>query len=89
MDDWMILYDEIEQTSTRFVGFAGHTARFDVAITTTSHFYGKKLVYVIQTSRFAIMNDEDAGNLSYVMEAFNITNENEAEEFSKFLLRNL
>lgn len=89
MEETHILYDDTEQTATRFVGIAGEAARFDVVITTTSHFYGKKLVAVIQSGRTAIMNDEDALNLPYLMEAFNITDEEEAEEFSQFLSANL
>lgn len=89
MDQSFVLYDEIESTSTRFVGYAGNHARFDLAITTTSHFYGKKLVCDIQSGRTAIMNDADAANIPYVMHAFQIQDENEAREFSEFLLANL
>lgn len=89
MDDVHLLYDESEHTATRFVGIAGNSARFDVIITTTAHFYGKKLVSVIQTGRTAIMNDDDATNIPYVMQAFQITDPEEAEEFSEFLLANL
>jgi len=36
------LYDHTEETSTRFVCFAGKALRrFDLAITTTNRFYGK------------------------------------------------
>ncbi|MCL6593290.1 MAG: DUF3055 domain-containing protein [Alicyclobacillus sp.] len=84
-----ILYDETEPTSTRFVGYAGQHARYDIAITSTVHFFGKKLVYAIQSGRTAIMNEEDAANIPYLMEAFQIRDEAEAEEFSEFLLANL
>lgn len=89
MSDWFMLYDETEHTSTRFVGFTGETARYDVVITTTSHFFGKKLVYVIQNGRTAIMNDLDAENVHYIQTAFQIDQLEEAEEFSNFLLANL
>lgn len=89
MEELHILYDDTEHTSTRFVGVTGNAARFDVAITTTSHFYGKKLVSVIQTGRTAILNDEDATNMPYLMQAFNISDEEEAQEFSDFLSANL
>ncbi|MDQ0191231.1 DUF3055 domain-containing protein [Alicyclobacillus cycloheptanicus] len=84
-----ILYDDTEQTSTRFVGYTGDHSRFDVAITTTDHFYGKKLVFVIQSGRTAIMNDDDAANLAYVMDIFNIQDEAEGAELSEFLQANL
>jgi hypothetical protein len=89
MNDGFILYDDTEHTTTRYIGYAGEHARVDVAITTTAHFYGKKLVYVIQNGRSAIMNDDDAMNVPYVMQAFQIHDESEAEEFSQFLLANL
>ncbi|MBX5435611.1 MAG: DUF3055 domain-containing protein [Alicyclobacillaceae bacterium] len=84
-----VLYDETEQTTTRYVGITGDHARFDLAITTTAHFYGKRLVTLIQTGRAAIVNDEDAANLPYVMEAFNVRDEREAQELSQFLVANL
>ncbi|MCL6548360.1 MAG: DUF3055 domain-containing protein [Alicyclobacillus sp.] len=87
--DHHILYDETEQTTTRYVGITGDHARFDLAITTTAHFYGKRLVSLIQTGRVAIVNDEDAANVPYVMEAFNVRDEQEARELSAFLLANL
>lgn len=89
MDYDSILYEDTEQTSTRFVGYAGHHGRYDMAITTTDHFYGKKLVFVIQSGRTAIMNDDDADNLAYVMDIFNIQDEEEGLELSQFLHTNL
>lgn len=89
MDHDALLYDETEQTSTRFVGYAGDSGRYDVAITSTAHFYGKRLVFIIQSGRTAIMNDEDAANVGYVMDIFNVTDEEQGEELSEFLLANL
>ncbi len=89
MDNNFILYDETEPTSTRYIGYAGEHGRYDLAITTTGHFYGKKLVCDIQNGRTAIMNDADASNLAYVMQVFNISDEEAAREFSDFLLSNL
>lgn len=89
MDDAAILYDDTEQTSTRFVGYAGDYSRFDVAITQTGHFYGKRLVTIIQNGRTAILAEEDAANTAYLMEAYGITDEQEAGELSEFLQRNL
>jgi hypothetical protein len=89
MDNSFILYDETEPTSTRFIGYAGEHGRYDIAITTTNHFYGKKLVCDIQSGRTAIMNEADASNVAYVMQVFNITDEEAAREFSNLLLSNL
>jgi hypothetical protein len=89
MQDWWLLYDETENTRTRFIGYAGQHARYDVAITETQHFLGKKLVCVIQSGKTAILNDEDAANVPYLMQTFNIQDEQEADEFSRFLLAHL
>lgn len=89
MDNTSILYDDTEQTSTRFVGYAGDYSRFDVAITQTGHFYGKRLVTIIQSGRTAILGEDDAANVPYLMEAFSVTDEQEADELSTFLQANL
>ncbi|RIV28191.1 DUF3055 family protein [Alicyclobacillaceae bacterium I2511] len=89
MDEALLLYDDTEHTTSRFVGFAGNHARYDVVITTTDHFYGKHLVYVIQNGRTAIMDDNDAIDIPLLMDAFQIHSEAEADEFSQFLIANL
>lgn len=89
MSEVFMLYDETEQGTTRFVGFATDHARYDLAIVTTAHFYGKKLVVAIQSGRSAILNDDDAQNAHYIMDVFGISNEHEAEELSEFLTSNL
>jgi len=89
MDNGFLLYDETEHTSTRYVGFVGEHARHDLAITSTAHFYGKKLVVDIQSGRTAILNDQEAADVPYIMEAFRINDEQEATEFSEFLTSNL
>lgn len=89
MDDAMILYDDTEQTSTRFVGYAGDFGRFDLAITQTAHFYGKRLVTIIQNGRSAILGDEDVADLTYLAQTFGLSSEDEARELAAFLQRNL
>lgn len=88
MEDW-ILYDDTEKTSTRYVGYAGNHGRFDLAITTTAHFYGKTLVTLIQTGRTAILNQDEAADIAYLMHAFHVTKHDEATELSEFLTSNL
>ncbi|QSO53898.1 DUF3055 domain-containing protein [Alicyclobacillus curvatus] len=88
MEDW-ILYDDTEHTSTRYVGYAGEHSRFDLAITTTAHFYGKTLVTLIQTGRTAILSQDEAADVGYLMHAFNVTKDEEATELSEFLTSNL
>ena len=35
------LYDDVEDTKTRFVSFTGKTIRYDLAILQSSRFFGK------------------------------------------------
>ncbi|GED71296.1 MULTISPECIES: DUF3055 domain-containing protein [Brevibacillus] len=82
--DLFYLYDEPEDTKTRFVSFMAESTRFDLAITTTNRFYGKKLVINIQNGRSAIIGHDDLEEEGYLEFAFNL-NEQEAEELKSFL----
>ena len=88
MDQIDVMYDESETTTTRFVGFVGDVSRFDLAITTTAHFYGKRLVVCLQTGRSAILSAEESEDPSYLADAFRVSPE-EATEMSQFLSANL
>ncbi|MFY0544777.1 DUF3055 domain-containing protein [Brevibacillus sp. H7] len=83
-NELFFLYDETEQTTTRFVSFMGEATRFDLAITNTNRFYGKKLVINIQNGRSAIIGDDDLKEEGYLEYAFQL-NEQEAEELKSFL----
>jgi HKD family nuclease len=78
------LYDEKEDTQTRFVSFTGNVSRFDLAITTTNRFYGKKLVFNIQSGITAIIGSDDLEQEGYLEYAFKL-NEDEAEDLLDFL----
>lgn len=84
MADLFYLYDDTETTQTRFVSFMGEATRFDLAVTTTNRFYGKKLVINIQNGRSAIIGHHDLEEEGYLEFAFNL-NEQEAEELKTFL----
>ncbi len=84
VNDLFFLYDEPEDTNTRFVSFMGEATRFDLAITTTNRFYGKKIVINIQNGRSAIIGHDDLEEEGYLEFAFNL-NEREAEELKTFL----
>lgn len=84
LDDLTYLYDEIEQTRTRYVGFIGNTRRFDLAIIQTDKYYGKVLVLDLQSNRFAIIGTDDLQAPGYLEHNFNL-NEEEAEELRQFL----
>ncbi|USG66811.1 DUF3055 domain-containing protein [Brevibacillus ruminantium] len=83
-NDIFYLYDETEETRTRFVSFMAEATRFDLAIITTNRFYGKKLVVNIQNGRSAIIGSDDLEEEGYLEFAFNL-NETEAEELRTFL----
>jgi hypothetical protein len=83
-DEWFFLYDEKEDTQTRFVSFTGKTNRFDLAITTTNRFYGKKIVFNIQSGITAIVGSDDLEQEGYLEYAFKL-NEEEAQELLDFL----
>lgn len=78
------LYDEVEQTETRFVSFMGKHERFDLGIVKTDRYYGKWLVFDIQGGRFAIIGRDDLAEMGYLEKAFHL-NEEAAEELRSFL----
>jgi hypothetical protein len=83
-DDLFFLYDDTETTRTRFVSFVGETNRFDLGITTTERFYGKLLVFNIQSNRFAIIGEDDLEEPGYLEHVYGISEE-EATELKQFL----
>jgi hypothetical protein len=78
------LYDETENTKTRFISFMGENNRFDLAIITSERYYGKVLVLDIQRGRFAIIGHDDLEEEGYLEHAFQI-NEEDAKELTSFL----
>lgn len=80
------LTDSTETTSTRFVCFIDEDTlhRFDLAITTTDRFYGKKLVTDLQSGRTAILGPDDLEADGYLEQSFKLTNE-QAAAFRAFL----
>lgn len=78
------LYDETEETKTRFVSFMGENQRFDLAIMATSRYYGKQIVLDMQSNRLAIIGKDDLEEPGYLEYAFNL-NENDAEDLRNYL----
>ncbi|MGG3843507.1 DUF3055 domain-containing protein [Anoxybacillus kestanbolensis] len=78
------LYDDTVDTKTRFVGFAGKTERFDLAIVQTDRFYGKVLVLDLQSNRYAIIGSDDLQEPGYIEHVYNL-NEEDANELRSFL----
>ncbi|MBL4954857.1 DUF3055 domain-containing protein [Neobacillus sp. OS1-32] len=85
MTERFFLYDDKEETTTRFVSFVGEHQRFDLAIIQTGRHYGKQLVLDMQGNRFAIIGQDDLQEEGYLEFAFQI-NEEVAEELRSFLI---
>lgn len=84
MNDRFFLYDDTENTKTRFVSFVGEHQRYDLAIVQTSRHYGKHLVLDMQGNRFAIIGEDDLKEEGYLEYAFQLSEE-DAEELRSFL----
>ncbi|WP_438446588.1 DUF3055 domain-containing protein [Gorillibacterium sp. sgz5001074] len=79
------LYDTTEDTTTRFVSFVGPSVkRFDLAVTSSNRFYGKKLVADLQTGKTAIIGPDDLEEEGYLEHVFKLEEE-EAQELRTFL----
>ncbi|EFM11590.1 conserved hypothetical protein [Paenibacillus curdlanolyticus YK9] len=85
LPDYDFMSDSTEETSTRFVTFIGPSMkRFDLAVTTTNRFYGKKLVTDLQIGKTAIIGADDLEEEGYLEHTFKLTAE-EADELNQFL----
>jgi hypothetical protein len=84
MKERFFLYDDTENTKTRFVSFVGDNQRFDLAIVQTDRHYGKHLVLDLQGNRFAIIGEDDLKEEGYLEYAFQLSEE-DAEELRSFL----
>lgn len=84
MSEFHFLYDDTENTQTRFVSFMGNHQRYDLAITKTEKYYGKVLVLNLQSNRFAIIGRDDLDEPGYLEHVYNL-DETEAEELRSFL----
>ena len=78
------LYDDVEDTKTRFVSFAGEKYRYDLAILQSSRFFGKVLVMDIQFGRFAIIGADDIEEPGYLEHVYN-RSEEETTELREYL----
>ncbi|WP_200961414.1 DUF3055 domain-containing protein [Paenibacillus sp. Soil522] len=85
LPDFDFMSDSTEETSTRYVTFIGPSLkRFDLAITSTNRFYGKKLVTDLQFGKTAIIGPDDLEEEGYLEYTFKLTEE-EAAELVQFL----
>ncbi|TFD95913.1 DUF3055 domain-containing protein [Jeotgalibacillus sp. R-1-5s-1] len=84
MNERFYLYDDTEETKTRFVSFMGENQRFDLAIMYSDRYYGKAVVFDIQGSRFAILGQDDLDEPGYLEHAYQLSEE-DASEMRDFL----
>lgn len=84
MTERFYLYDETDDTKTRFVSFMGENQRFDLAIIQSDRYYGKQIVLDIQSNRFAIIGEDDLKEPGYLEYAYKLNIE-DAEELRDFL----
>ncbi|THF76101.1 DUF3055 domain-containing protein [Cohnella fermenti] len=85
LKDYDFLSDSTEMTSTRFVTFiTPGLHRFDLAIVTTSRFYGKKLVIDMQSGRSGVLAADDLEEDGVIESVFRV-DEEAAAELSAFL----
>jgi len=84
VEERFYLYDDKEDTKTRFISFLGESQRFDLAITSSQRFYGKQLVLDLQGNNFAIIGPDDLEEEGYIEHAFRLTAD-QAEELISFL----
>ncbi|MCR6095253.1 DUF3055 domain-containing protein [Salipaludibacillus agaradhaerens] len=84
MTERFFLYDDSEETKTRFVSFMGENQRFDLAIITTTRYYGKKLVLNMLSSRYAIIGTDDLEEDNYLETVFELNSE-DGQELREFL----
>lgn len=85
LPDYDFMSDMTEETTTRFVTFiTPNLKRFDLAIMTTSRFYGKKLITDLQSGRTAIVGQDDLEQEGYLEFTYKLTEE-EAADLSQFL----
>ncbi|KOO47755.1 DUF3055 domain-containing protein [Viridibacillus sp. FSL E2-0187] len=78
------LYDDVEDTKTRFVSFTGESQRYDLAILQSGRFFGKVLVLDMQLGRFAILGSDDLEEPGYLEQVYNRP-EDEAQELREYL----
>ncbi|OCS85595.1 DUF3055 domain-containing protein [Caryophanon tenue] len=78
------LYDDVEDSKTRFVSFTGRKLRYDLAIVQSSRFFGKVLVLDMQMGNFAIMGPDDVEEEGYIEHVYKRTEE-EAEDLREYL----
>ncbi|MBU7227589.1 DUF3055 domain-containing protein [Staphylococcus pseudintermedius] len=80
----MFLYDDMEPSQIRFVGFVGEHSRYDLVLIQTDRHYGKTLVLNTQTNKFGIIGTDDLEEEGYVAYILGVSEE-EGDEITAYL----
>lgn len=80
----MFLYDDIEPSQIRFVGFVGDQSRYDLVLLQTDRHYGKTIVLNTQTNKFGIIGTDDLEEEGYIAHILGVSDA-EADEITSFL----
>ncbi|HGH0783639.1 TPA: DUF3055 domain-containing protein [Staphylococcus pseudintermedius] len=80
----MFLYDDIEPSQIRFVGFVGEHSRYDLVLIQTDRHYGKTLVLNTQTNKFGIIGTDDLEEEGYIAYILGVSEE-EGDEIRAYL----
>ncbi|QPA23840.1 DUF3055 domain-containing protein [Mammaliicoccus fleurettii] len=80
----MFLYDDVEPSQIRFVGFVGEHSRYDLVLIQTDCHYGKTLVLNTQTNKFGIIGTDDLEEEGYISYILGVSDE-EADEITAYL----
>ncbi|WP_080846696.1 DUF3055 domain-containing protein [Cytobacillus gottheilii] len=84
MDNLVKIYDEHENVTVRFAGFATHLSRYDFAIVYTNLFYTKPLVTCMQTGRSILLDPIDLEDSESLRKMFRIETTNHTEDLVQF-----
>ncbi|MFC5734816.1 DUF3055 domain-containing protein [Cytobacillus gottheilii] len=84
MDNFSKIYDEHENVTVRFAGFATKLKRYDFAIVYTNLFYKKPLVTCMQTGRSILLDPLDLEDSHSVQKIFKIETTNQTEDLVQF-----
>ncbi|MBI5974133.1 DUF3055 domain-containing protein [Staphylococcus canis] len=80
----MFLYDDVEPSQIRFVGFVGEHSRYDLVLIQTDRHYGKTLVLNTQTNKFGIIGTDDLEEEGYIAYILGVSDD-EADEITEYL----
>ncbi|MCD8500715.1 MAG: DUF3055 domain-containing protein [Bacillaceae bacterium] len=79
------LYDEQETLKMLFMGVATEEYRYDFGIAFTQLFFGKPLVFCMQTGCSALLSAEDFEDEMYIMEKFKLPSLSEVRTITLYL----